>query len=33
MMTGTPEQFREELKALGLDKKLFLMTVDQTERF
>jgi L-ascorbate metabolism protein UlaG (beta-lactamase superfamily) len=33
MMTGTPEQFRVELKALGLDKKLHLMTVDQPEYF
>jgi L-ascorbate metabolism protein UlaG (beta-lactamase superfamily) len=33
MMTGTPEQFKVELKALGLDKKLFPMIVGQTERF
>jgi len=33
MMTGTPEQFKAELKALGLAEKLFPMTVGQTERF
>ena len=33
MMTGTPEQFKRELEALGLEKKLFPMTVGQTERF
>jgi L-ascorbate metabolism protein UlaG (beta-lactamase superfamily) len=33
MMTGTPEQFRVELKALGLDKRLVPMIVGQTERF
>jgi L-ascorbate metabolism protein UlaG (beta-lactamase superfamily) len=32
MMTGTPEQFQAELKALGLDKKLGPMVVGQTER-
>jgi L-ascorbate metabolism protein UlaG (beta-lactamase superfamily) len=32
MMTGTPEQFRVELKALGLDDKLGPMVVGQTER-
>ena len=33
MMTGTPEQLKVELRALGLDKKLFPMIVGQTERF
>jgi len=32
MMTGTPEQFRVELKALRLDNKLVPMVVGQTER-
>jgi L-ascorbate metabolism protein UlaG (beta-lactamase superfamily) len=31
MMTGTPEQFQAELKALGLEKKLGPMAVGQTE--
>jgi L-ascorbate metabolism protein UlaG (beta-lactamase superfamily) len=33
MMTGTPEQFKAELGALGLEKKFFPMIVGQTERF
>jgi L-ascorbate metabolism protein UlaG (beta-lactamase superfamily) len=33
MMTGTPEQFKAELTALGLEKKFFPMVVGQTERF
>jgi L-ascorbate metabolism protein UlaG (beta-lactamase superfamily) len=33
MMTGTPEQFRVELKALGLDNKMFPMTVGQAVSF
>jgi L-ascorbate metabolism protein UlaG (beta-lactamase superfamily) len=33
MMTGTPEQFKVELKALGLEKKFHQMTVDQPEYF
>jgi L-ascorbate metabolism protein UlaG (beta-lactamase superfamily) len=32
MMTGTPEQFQAELKALNLDEKLAPMTVGRTER-
>jgi L-ascorbate metabolism protein UlaG (beta-lactamase superfamily) len=32
MMTGTPEHFKVELKALGLDEKLAPMVVGQTER-
>ena len=31
-MTGTPEQFQAELKALNLDEKLAPMTVGRTER-
>jgi L-ascorbate metabolism protein UlaG (beta-lactamase superfamily) len=31
MMTGTPEQFQAELKALNLDEKLAPMTVGRTE--
>jgi L-ascorbate metabolism protein UlaG (beta-lactamase superfamily) len=33
MMTGTPEQFKAELKALGLDDRLGPMTVGQAESF
>jgi L-ascorbate metabolism protein UlaG (beta-lactamase superfamily) len=33
MMTGTPEQFKAALRALGLEKKFFPMVVGQTERF
>ncbi|HVR83768.1 MAG TPA: metal-dependent hydrolase [Planctomycetota bacterium] len=32
LMTGTPEQFKIELKALGLDEKLVPMIVGETER-
>jgi L-ascorbate metabolism protein UlaG (beta-lactamase superfamily) len=33
MMTGTPEQFKAELRALGLEKKFLPMVVGQTKRF
>jgi L-ascorbate metabolism protein UlaG (beta-lactamase superfamily) len=33
MMTGTPEQFRVELKALGLENRLSPMVVGETESF
>lgn len=33
MMTGTPEQFKVELKALGLDDRFGPMVIDQTESF
>jgi len=33
MMTGTPEQFRVELKSLGLANRLAPMVVGKTERF
>jgi len=33
MMTGTPEQFKAELGALGLEKKFFPMVVGQAENF